>query len=63
MHLDQNHVPCRPSIQGVSCVCFPLRLQVVWVVTLLSALVFNLDLGLGIAIVFSLLTIVFRTQQ
>ncbi|XP_050973562.1 solute carrier family 26 member 6 isoform X2 [Labeo rohita] len=36
---------------------------VVWVVTLLSALVFNLDLGLGIAIVFSLFTIVFRTQQ
>ncbi|XP_067251151.1 solute carrier family 26 member 6 isoform X3 [Chanodichthys erythropterus] len=36
---------------------------VVWVVTLLSALVFNLDLGLGIAIVFSLLTIVFRTQR
>ncbi|XP_056320347.1 solute carrier family 26 member 6-like [Danio aesculapii] len=36
---------------------------VVWVVTLLSALVFNLDLGLGIAIVFSLLTIVFRIQK
>ncbi|XP_051759732.1 solute carrier family 26 member 6-like [Ctenopharyngodon idella] len=36
---------------------------VVWVVTLLSALVFNLDLGLGIAILFSLLTIVFRTQR
>ncbi|XP_016379775.1 solute carrier family 26 member 6 [Sinocyclocheilus rhinocerous] len=36
---------------------------VVWVVTLFSALVFNLDLGLGIAIVFSLFTIVFRTQQ
>ncbi|XP_058640166.1 solute carrier family 26 member 6 isoform X3 [Onychostoma macrolepis] len=36
---------------------------VVWVVTLLSALVFNLDLGLGIAIVFSMFTIVFRTQQ
>ncbi|XP_016372489.1 solute carrier family 26 member 6-like [Sinocyclocheilus rhinocerous] len=36
---------------------------VVWVVTLLSALVFKLDLGLGSAIVFSLFTIVFRTQQ
>ncbi|XP_073765680.1 uncharacterized protein isoform X4 [Danio rerio] len=36
---------------------------VVWVVTLLSALVFNLDLGLGIAVVFSLLTIVFRIQR
>ncbi|XP_067269793.1 solute carrier family 26 member 6 isoform X2 [Pseudorasbora parva] len=36
---------------------------VVWVVTLLSALVFNLDMGLGIAIVFSIPTIVFRTQH
>lgn len=60
----QNPVPCRPLIQGCFlCVCFPLRLQVVWVVTLFSALVFNLDLGLGIAIVFSLFTIIFRTQQ
>lgn len=40
-----------------------LRLQVVWVVTLLSALVFNLDIGLGVAIAFSLLTVVFRTLQ
>ncbi|XP_065103173.1 solute carrier family 26 member 6 isoform X2 [Paramisgurnus dabryanus] len=36
---------------------------VVWVVTLLSALVFNLDLGLGVAIAFSLLTVVFRMHQ
>lgn len=36
---------------------------VVWVVTLLSALVFNLDVGLGVAVAFSLLTVVFRIQK
>ncbi|XP_041954802.1 solute carrier family 26 member 6 isoform X2 [Alosa sapidissima] len=35
----------------------------VWVVTALCALVFNLDLGLGAAMAFSVLTVVFRTQR
>uniref|UniRef100_A0A8D3AF27 Solute carrier family 26 member 6 n=1 Tax=Scophthalmus maximus TaxID=52904 RepID=A0A8D3AF27_SCOMX len=35
----------------------------VWVVSLMSTLTFNLDLGLPVAIVFSLLTLIYRTQQ
>ncbi|XP_068453306.1 solute carrier family 26 member 6 [Clinocottus analis] len=35
----------------------------VWVVSLLSTLVFNLDLGLAAAVIFSLLTLVYRTQH
>ncbi|XP_062397069.1 solute carrier family 26 member 6 [Sardina pilchardus] len=35
----------------------------VWVVTALCSLVFNLDVGLGAAMAFSLLTVVFRTQH
>ncbi|KAI4874538.1 hypothetical protein NFI96_029013 [Prochilodus magdalenae] len=35
----------------------------VWSVSLLSALLLNLDVGLGAAVVFSLFTVVFRTQR
>ncbi|XP_063065746.1 prestin [Engraulis encrasicolus] len=35
----------------------------VWVVTALCALAFNLDVGLGVALMFSLVTVVFRTQN
>ncbi|KAM9751003.1 solute carrier family 26 member 6 [Menidia menidia] len=35
----------------------------VWVTTLISTLVFNLDLGLAVAVVFSLLTLIYRTQN
>ncbi|XP_010764714.1 solute carrier family 26 member 6-like [Notothenia coriiceps] len=35
----------------------------VWVFTLISTLVFNLDLGLAVAVVFSLLTLIYRTQH
>ncbi|XP_049922096.1 prestin isoform X2 [Epinephelus moara] len=35
----------------------------VWVASLISTLVFNLDLGLAVAIVFSLLTLIYRTQH
>ncbi|XP_053705531.1 solute carrier family 26 member 6 isoform X1 [Synchiropus splendidus] len=35
----------------------------VWVVSLISTLVLNLDLGLGVAAIFSLLTFIYRTQQ
>ncbi|XP_030640176.1 solute carrier family 26 member 6 [Chanos chanos] len=35
----------------------------VWAVTLVSALVFNLDFGLGVAVAFSLLTVIFRIQR
>ncbi|KAK5894336.1 hypothetical protein CesoFtcFv8_011039 [Champsocephalus esox] len=35
----------------------------VWVVTLISTLVFNLGLGLAVAVVFSLLTLIYRTQH
>ncbi|XP_071331325.1 solute carrier family 26 member 6 isoform X2 [Trachinotus anak] len=35
----------------------------VWVVSLISTLIFNLDLGLAVAVVFSLLTLIYRTQH
>ncbi|XP_049436073.1 solute carrier family 26 member 6-like [Epinephelus fuscoguttatus] len=35
----------------------------VWVASLISTLVFNLDLGLAVAVVFSLLTLIYRTQH
>ncbi|KAI9531047.1 hypothetical protein NQZ68_000541 [Dissostichus eleginoides] len=35
----------------------------VWVFALMSTLVFNLDLGLAVAVVFSLLTLIYRTQH
>ncbi|KAK5863275.1 hypothetical protein PBY51_000317 [Eleginops maclovinus] len=35
----------------------------VWVTALISTLVFNLDLGLAVAVVFSLLTLIYRTQH
>ncbi|XP_061829038.1 prestin-like [Nerophis lumbriciformis] len=35
----------------------------VWVASLISTLVLNLDVGLGVAIVFSLLTLIYRTQH
>uniref|UniRef100_A0A672Y9L2 Solute carrier family 26 member 6-like n=1 Tax=Sphaeramia orbicularis TaxID=375764 RepID=A0A672Y9L2_9TELE len=38
-------------------------LQVVWLVTLVSTLLFNLDLGLAGSISFALLTVIFRTQM
>ncbi|XP_071059685.1 solute carrier family 26 member 6-like [Pseudochaenichthys georgianus] len=37
--------------------------QVVWVFTLISTLVFNMDLDLAVAVVFSLLTLIYRTQH
>ncbi|XP_017578712.1 solute carrier family 26 member 6-like isoform X3 [Pygocentrus nattereri] len=39
------------------------KTQLVWSVSLLSALLLNLDVGLGAAVVFSLFTVVFRTQR
>ncbi|XP_031701274.1 prestin isoform X1 [Anarrhichthys ocellatus] len=35
----------------------------VWVTTLISTLVCNLDLGLAVAVIFSLLTLIYRTQH
>ncbi|TDH10818.1 hypothetical protein EPR50_G00079020 [Perca flavescens] len=35
----------------------------VWIASLISTLVFNLDLGLAVAVVFSLLTLIYRTQH
>lgn len=35
----------------------------VWVASLISTLIFNLDLGLAVAVVFSLLTLIYRTQH
>ncbi|CAN9515549.1 unnamed protein product [Ophioblennius macclurei] len=34
----------------------------VWLVTFVSTILFNLDMGLGIAVGFSMLTVIFRTQ-
>lgn len=36
--------------------------QVVWLVTWVSTLLLNLDLGLAASITFALLTVIFRTQ-
>ncbi|KAM9342474.1 solute carrier family 26 member 6 [Pholidichthys leucotaenia] len=35
----------------------------VWVVSLISTLIFNLDLGLAVAVIFSLLALLYRTQH
>jgi hypothetical protein len=35
---------------------------VVWLVTWVSTLLFNLDMGLGASITFAVLTVIFRTQ-
>ncbi|KAJ7316883.1 hypothetical protein JRQ81_003045 [Phrynocephalus forsythii] len=35
----------------------------VWLVTFVATLLLNLDIGLGVAVVFSLLTVIFRTQM
>ncbi|TKS77285.1 Prestin Solute carrier family 26 member 5 [Collichthys lucidus] len=37
--------------------------KLVWVASLISTLIFNLDLGLAVAVGFSLLTLIYRTQQ
>ncbi|XP_054464391.1 solute carrier family 26 member 6 [Anoplopoma fimbria] len=37
--------------------------MLVWVASLISTLVFNLDLGLAVAVIFSLLTLIYRTQH
>lgn len=34
-----------------------------WIVSLTSTFIFNLDLGLAVAVVFSLVTLLYRTQQ
>lgn len=41
----------------------PPSSQLVWVASLISTLIFNLDLGLAVAVAFSLLTLIYRTQQ
>nr|XP_028574991.1 solute carrier family 26 member 6 [Podarcis muralis] len=35
----------------------------IWVVTFIATIVLNLDMGLGVAVAFSLLTVIFRTQM
>lgn len=37
--------------------------QVVWLVTWLSVVVLNVDLGLAIGVVFSMMTVICRTQK
>lgn len=37
--------------------------QLVWIASLMFTLIFNLDLGLAVAVAFSLLTLLYRTQQ
>lgn len=37
--------------------------QVVWILTWVSTLLFNMDLGLAASIIFALLTVIFRTQM
>ena len=37
-------------------------LQMVWIVTFVATLLLNLDIGLGAAVAFGLLTVIFRTQ-
>ena len=40
-----------------------MSLQVVWLVTWLSVVVLNVDLGLAIGVVFSMMTLICRTQR
>uniref|UniRef100_A0A3Q2XNK8 WD repeat domain 6 n=1 Tax=Hippocampus comes TaxID=109280 RepID=A0A3Q2XNK8_HIPCM len=40
-----------------------VKSQLVWVASLISTLVLNLDLGLAVAIAFSLLVLIYRTQR
>ncbi|XP_072845670.2 solute carrier family 26 member 6 isoform X2 [Pogona vitticeps] len=35
----------------------------IWIVTFVATILLNLDIGLGVAVVFSLLTVIFRTQM
>ncbi|XP_060127402.1 solute carrier family 26 member 6 isoform X2 [Zootoca vivipara] len=35
----------------------------IWIVTFIATIVLNLDMGLGVAVAFSLLTVIFRTQM
>lgn len=39
------------------------RVQVVWLVTWLSVVVLNVDLGLAIGVIFSMMTVICRTQR
>lgn len=55
-------VPAPSSFWSCSCLLPPL-LQLVWVASLISTLIFNLDLGLAVAVVFSLCTLLYRTKQ
>lgn len=56
---------CGSSIVSFwSCSChLPPLLQLVWVASLISTLIFNLDLGLAVAVIFSLCTLLYRTKQ
>uniref|UniRef100_A0A7M4FJU2 Solute carrier family 26 member 6 n=1 Tax=Crocodylus porosus TaxID=8502 RepID=A0A7M4FJU2_CROPO len=37
--------------------------QLIWVMTFVATLLLNLDIGLGVSVAFSLLTVIFRTQM
>ena len=43
--------------------CTVCVLQVVWLVTWLSVVVLNVDMGLAIGVVFSMMTVICRTQR
>lgn len=55
-----THMPPPPEVSYLSQFSY---LQLVWLVTLVSTLLLNLDLGLITSIAFALLTVIFRTQQ
>lgn len=40
-----------------------LSFQAVWVVTWLAVVVLNVDVGLAVGVVFSMMTVIYRTQR
>lgn len=52
-----------PSDPAGVCGPRPFCLQLIWVVTFVATILLNLDLGLAVAVVFSLMLVVVRTQM
>lgn len=54
---------CVGSALGGSITVFSILLQAVWMVTWLSVVVLSVDFGLAVGVVFSMMTVVCRTQR
>ena len=56
-----NHVETNPVIKRLNCDC--LYFQFVWVVAFLATVLLDVDLGLLVAVLFGIITIVARSQR